>query len=82
MEQVVIQLKGDATERLLEEGLHPFGHIRLANGRPPKCWARGEWKVFLDTDEDVGRAVSYVEENPPKEGKPRQRWAFVTALPG
>src|SRR5262249_3835201 len=49
VEQVVVQLKGDATEQLLAENLHPLGHIRLANGRPPKCWARGEWSVFLET---------------------------------
>jgi len=78
--QVVIQLKGEATERLLEEGLHPFGDIQLPNGRVPKCWARGEWIVFLDRDEDVLRAIEYVEENPEKEGKPRQKWRFVTPL--
>jgi REP element-mobilizing transposase RayT len=79
-EQVAIQLKGGATQRLLEEGLHPFGHIRRRNGRPPKCWARGEWIVYLETDEDVWRASRYVEENPPKEDKPRQEWRFVTPL--
>jgi REP-associated tyrosine transposase len=76
----VIQLKGEATERLLEENLHPFGHIRLPNGRTPKCWARGEWKVFVDTEDDFRRAVKYVQDNPIKEGKPRQRWSFVTPL--
>jgi REP element-mobilizing transposase RayT len=80
VEQVVIQLKGDATERLVAENLHPFAHIRLPNGRPPECWARGEWSVFLETKEDVRRAIHYVDENPLKEGKPRQRWPFVTPL--
>jgi hypothetical protein len=41
-------------------------------------WARGRWKVFLDCVEDVARAILYVEENPMKEGKPRQHWSFVT----
>ncbi len=76
-EQLVIQLKGDATERLLEEGIHPFGHLPRKEGRAPKCFARGEWKVFLDP-EDVPCAIRYVEQNPEKEGKKQQRWGFVT----
>jgi hypothetical protein len=45
-------------------------------GRPPQCFARGEWKVFLDP-EDVPEAVNYVEDNPLKEGLRRQNWNFV-----
>ncbi len=81
IEQIVIQLKGEATERLLGENLHPFGHTRLPNGRAPKCWARGEWKVFVNSEDDFRSAVNYVEDNPIKEGKPRQRWSFITPLP-
>ena len=69
VEQVVIQLKGDATQSLMEEGVHPFGDVKDGKGRPPKCFARGEWKVFLDP-ENVVWAIRYVEENPAKEGKP------------
>ena len=76
VEQLVIQLKGDATRSLIEEGVHPFADVKDRQGRPPKCFARGEWKVFLDP-EDVTRAIRYVEENPVKEGKPPQRWSFV-----
>ena len=74
--KLVIQLKGAATEELRRQELHPFG----LSPRPPKCFARGQWAVFLDTDEDVLRAIRYVEENPVKDGLPRQRWRFVTAL--
>jgi REP element-mobilizing transposase RayT len=81
-EQLVIQLKGDATERLIEEGIHPFGHIKEKNGRPPKCFARGEWKVFLDSPEAICRAIRYVEDNPIKEGKKAQRWPFVMPFTG
>ena len=80
-EQLAIQFKGAATRKLVELGLHPFP----ADGRPPKCFARGEWKVFLDTEADVWRAIRYVEENPLKEGLPRQDWGFVVpylAKPG
>ena len=76
VEQIVIQLKGAATRRLIAEGLHPFGH--LDGNRPPKCWARGEWSVFLDSADDISRSIRYVESNPLKEGKPPQRWTCVT----
>jgi REP element-mobilizing transposase RayT len=78
IEQAVIQLKGDATQQLIKEGLHAFGDLREKTGRPPKCWARGEWAPFLETAKDIVRAIRYVENNPVKEGKPRQRWSFVT----
>ena len=75
--QLVIQLKGAATRRLLTTGLQPFQNEREEQGDVPKAFARGEWKVFLDTIADVRRAIPYVEDNPLKEGKPRQRWSFV-----
>jgi REP element-mobilizing transposase RayT len=79
--QFVIQLKGAATRRLLEEGLHPFGlqpgdGTSSGNAAPAKCFARGEWIVLLEAD-DIPRAVRYVEQNPLKEGKPKQHWKFV-----
>jgi REP element-mobilizing transposase RayT len=83
-ENVVIQLKSAATTRLVREELHPFQHLKTAAGAPPKCFAQGEWKVFLDPD-DVARAIRYVEMNPVKEGLPPQRWPFVVrpdCLPG
>ena len=78
IETVVIQLKGEATKRLDAEEVHPFGHTSDARGRRPKCFARGEWKVFLDTPDDIRRSIAYVEGNPIKEGKKAQRWSFVT----
>jgi REP element-mobilizing transposase RayT len=81
VEQLVIQLKGSATEALKEQRLHPFGDITDAKGKTPKSFARGEWKVFLDPP-DVPRAVRYVEGNPEKEGLPRQVWPFVLGFEG
>ncbi|MCE9532588.1 MAG: hypothetical protein K8T89_15935, partial [Planctomycetes bacterium] len=78
IEQIVIQLKGEATRELLERNLHPFGQIRLPNGRPPKCFARGQWVPFLETPADMHRAIPYVDDNPVKEGKKPQKWSFVT----
>jgi REP-associated tyrosine transposase len=82
VEQVVIQLKGAATEQMIEEGMHPFGDNRWPNGRPPKCFARGQCAPYLDTIEDIRRAIRYVDDNPLKEGKPRQNWSFVVPFNG
>ena len=71
--RVVGHLKGRATRCLRTEGLWP-------DRRP--LWAHGFWKVFLHTPADVRRAIAYVEGNPPREGKPTQRWPFVTPFPG
>jgi REP element-mobilizing transposase RayT len=75
VEQVAIQLKAAATRRLILEGIHPLVDYQTGL-RPPKVFARGQWKVFLDP-EDVPRAIDYVEYNPMKEGKLRQKWNCV-----
>jgi REP element-mobilizing transposase RayT len=67
VEAMVNQLKGRATRQLKAENIHP----------PSPCWARGQWKVFLNSTEDIRRSVEYVENNPAKEGLPRQDWSFV-----
>ena len=77
VERLVIQIKGEATQVLVKEGIHPLGAWKDEKGRVPKCFARSEWKVFLDPD-DVPRAIRYVEENPLKERRPAQHWPFVT----
>jgi REP element-mobilizing transposase RayT len=83
VESIATQLKGAATRRIIEEGIHPLAAYQKPDalrGRPPKMWARGEWKVFLGSAEGIRRAIRYVEDNPLKEGKKRQRWNFVTAF--
>jgi REP element-mobilizing transposase RayT len=83
VEQRIGHLKARATQQLIEEGLHPFAdEPRGADGKLPPIWARRAWKVFLDCDEDVFRAIEYVNENPVKEGKPRQTWSFVVPYVG
>ena len=76
IEHVVGQLKGEATKQLKRDGLHPFGHLP----NPPSPWVRKGWNVYLNTDEDIRRAIRYVEHNPVREGKRPQRWSFVTAF--
>jgi REP element-mobilizing transposase RayT len=77
VEYLVNCLKGAATRALVAENLHPFGQYKKPDGQVPKCWAEGLWKVFLNSPEDIQRAIRYVEANPVKEGKPLQRWPFV-----
>jgi REP element-mobilizing transposase RayT len=51
VEQLVIQLKGEATQQLEREGIHPMGRYKVEGKRAPKCWVRGQWKVFLDPED-------------------------------
>jgi REP element-mobilizing transposase RayT len=75
-EAVVNKLKGAATTKLVADGIHPFQALKPADGPPPKCFAQGEWVIFLDP-EDVAWNVEYVENNPIKAGLPAQHWDFV-----
>lgn len=77
VETLVARFKQRATMRLSEEGIHPLA----AYEGPPKPWARNGWKNFIDSEEELRCCIRYVEENPIKEGKPTQRWSFVTRPP-
>jgi len=79
-ELIAGHLKGRATQELLREELHPLAAYRQTDGTIPSPWARKSWSVFLRTDTAIRRAIRYVEENPQKEGKPRQRWPFVASF--
>ncbi|MFV1964411.1 MAG: hypothetical protein ACC628_03235 [Pirellulaceae bacterium] len=74
-------LKGEATKQLLEEHLHPLEEY-CTPSEAITPWANRKWKVFLDSDEAIENAIRYVEENPEKEGKPRQHWSFVQPYSG
>src|SRR3954454_1744361 len=78
IEQVTAHLKAFATRQLRADKLHPFERHAREDGSVPSVCAEGLWKVFLFTEEEVRRAIRYVEYNPPKEGMPRQEWEFVT----
>jgi REP element-mobilizing transposase RayT len=67
--RIVGHLKTRATQRLLREKLWP------ESNRP--VWAKHGWHVYLFTGADITRAIRYVENNPLREGKRRQRWPFV-----
>jgi REP element-mobilizing transposase RayT len=78
IERIVAHLKAKATVQLNGEGCHPLVSCSGRRGGPPTPWAENCWKCFLNTDEDIARAVRYVQDNPAKEGKRPQRWSFVT----
>jgi REP element-mobilizing transposase RayT len=72
--RVVGHMKTRATQRLKAEGLWPGDGCRV--------WGGPGWCVYLDTPEEVRQKITYVETNPLKEGKPRQRWSFVKPFRG
>lgn len=76
--QVTNLLKGAASRQLEAEGIHPLRDYRQESGSLPSPWASKSWKVFLDSHDDVRRAIKYVEDDPVKEGKRRQSWSCVT----
>ncbi len=80
-EHVVNQLKGAATKQLTAEKIHPLADKVRPGERIPKMWARGQCKVFLNSEVSIIRAIEYVEQNPVKEDKRRQRWKFVLPYP-
>jgi len=82
VEQIANLLKGEATKRLKSESLHPQARFADGTGKLPSMWAEKQWKVYLDTEEAIENAIRYVEENPIKEGKPAQKWPFVSPFAG
>jgi hypothetical protein len=78
---VIRQLRTGASRQLLDDDLHPFAHLREPDGSLPTIWGRSPWKVFLNSDADIVDSIEYVEDNPLKDGKPRQHWDFVTPFP-
>jgi REP element-mobilizing transposase RayT len=70
--QIMGHMKAKATRALRRH------ECWFSDDRP--VWVDRGWKVYLDTPADVRRAIAYVEQNPIKEGKPLQRWSFVSAF--
>lgn len=77
MERIVGHLKARATQQLNQDSLHPLEGYTQGDGTTPSPWARKCWKVFIFSQQHLREAIAYVENNPLKEGKPKQRWSFV-----
>ena len=82
IEQIVNLLKGATTTQIIVEGRHPLARFAQPGKRPPRMWAAREWKTYLDSEEAIENAITYVVANPPREGKPEQTWSFVTGFTG
>jgi hypothetical protein len=74
-------MKSAATRGLTSEGLHPLAKFADETGRPRTPWAEGGWERYLNTVDEIERAVTYVTANPEKHDLPRQGWAFVKPIP-
>lgn len=75
-------LKGAATRQIDQAGLHPFAKFRSPTKKLPSMWASKQWIQYLDSEEAMLNAIRYVEENPVKEGKKKQKWSFITPFEG
>ena len=80
-DKLINRFKGSATRNLLKQKLHPFADKLYRDGSLPTPWTRKWWKVYLDSSEDMERAIEYTRENPGKEGKREQDWPFVMHYP-
>jgi REP element-mobilizing transposase RayT len=82
IEQIANLLKGASTQELIDREIHPLAEFEKDEGRIPQMWGRGQWRVFLDSEEAIDNAICYVEKNPEKEGYRRQHWSFVSPFTG
>lgn len=78
---LVIRKHKDRAETMIDK-LQELTRLRLGESalRAPDhpTWARGGYKVFLDTPDDVRRTIRYIEQNPVKQRLAVQRWPFIT----
>jgi len=81
-QRIVGHLKARATQQLKRDGLHPLAAYPLADGTLPSPWGRNGWTVFLFSERRMRDSIQYVEDNPMRERKPRQRWSFVQIYRG
>jgi REP element-mobilizing transposase RayT len=76
--RIIGHLKSEASRQLRVEGIHPLAEYERPDGSLPTPWVEKGWSVYLFDAPGVVRAIDYVDDNPEKEGKPRQRWSLLT----
>lgn len=69
VKKIASHLKSRATRRLNNADNNPL---------PRSPWAKGQWVVYLNTEQAVDNAIRYTENNPVKDGLKPQNWKFVT----
>jgi REP element-mobilizing transposase RayT len=82
VEYIAGLLKGEATKQLKTEGLHPLADAVEDGQDLPTPWASRCWRVYLDSEQAIENCIHYVDQNPVKEGKPRQIWSFERGFRG
>ena len=60
-------------QALIVEKLRPASH---------PVWGGPGWKVYKSTRREMEQAVKYIEDNPVKARRPRQKWSFVRKYDG
>ncbi len=78
VEQMVNLLKGAATRELSARGLNPGMDGGLLARPNDRVWSRNLCKIFISEIPHLIGEINYVCKNPEKEGKPRQKWSFIT----
>lgn len=82
VEQMAKLLKAAATTEIIKDDRHPLAIHQTDDSAYPHMWAESQWKVYLDSEEQIETAIRYVNENPEREGKKPQRWSFVSPFRG
>jgi REP element-mobilizing transposase RayT len=82
IEMVESHLKAKASRRLTLDRMHPLLEHARPNGTVPSPWANKGWAVYLNSEVDIRRAITYVENNPMREGLRPQHWKFVAPYAG
>ena len=65
--KVVGHMKAEATRALRAHG-------SFLDHTP---WGEHGWNVYLDSHDDMHRAIEYVEDNPVRDRLKRQQWSLV-----
>jgi hypothetical protein len=71
------RLKGAATRRLREEGIHPMQKYMDAEGNVPSPWSVKPWVVYEFNDADMIRGIKYVNDNLTRAKLPPQEYPFI-----
>ncbi len=77
-EVIALHLKNRATAVLRGRGLDPMQKFAESGAAIPSPWAKGLWKVYINSAEQLGAVIRYIENNPIRDGKRMQRWSFVS----
>jgi REP element-mobilizing transposase RayT len=72
-EEMIEHLQNSTREAMQRSGARAPDH---------PLWGGPGWKVFLDMPDDIRRTIGYIEQNPVRIGRLKQRWDFVKAYDG